>query len=159
MFDKEKLKRQALLVPCRDKKALQNWLKTYLDVDLFDTIVSRDATSSPLDAAWELYDFCMTPKDKTPQQFLYASSRATQKTLLLSAVETVLALHSRRSMVHFAAAREQVKPAKKYMVEFSQRAYIKDLLKSDPTSTNIIYLIPEFSNKLWLEGKTGAEIL
>jgi hypothetical protein len=111
-----------------------------------------------MDAAWELYSFCMNPPDKSPKQFLYASSRATQKTLLLAAVETVLAIHSRRPIVHFAAAREQVKPAKKYMVEFSQRPYIRELLKSDPTSVNIIYLVPESDNELWLKGWNAIEI-
>lgn len=149
----EALMRNLLLTPCIDKEALGDWFKTFLGVELFNNIVSRYATSSPLDAAWELYDFSVRPKSQKPEQFLYASSRSTQKTLLLAAVETALLIHTQRNVIHYAAFRSQLSPAHKYMTEFANRAYVRDLLPDDPTQSKIEYLIPiDPANKDWMEG-------
>lgn len=158
IVDKEELKRKLLLTPCVSKQGLSNWFKVYLGVELFDTIVSPDATSSPMDAAWELYDFGMYPKGDSPKEYLFACARNTQKTLLLSCVETVLALHARRESTHFAAQSEQVKPARKYMKAFSARPFIRDLLGEESSASIITYQVPEYDNADWLAGKTIKEI-
>ena len=157
--DDNRFMRNLLLTPCISKEALGDWFKVFLGVELFSNIVSRHATSSPLDAAWELYDFALRPKGQKPELFLYASSRATQKTLLLAAVETALILHSQRNIIHYAAFRSQVKPAHQYMVNFASRPYIKDLLKDDPTQSNIVYLVPiDPQNEKYLSGISINEL-
>lgn len=158
ILDEEKLKRNMLLTPCKSKETLGNWFKVYLGVDLFSSVTSRFAESSPLDAAWEIYNFSLNPEQNIPKRFLFASARNTQKTLMLAAVEMAIILHDRRSTLHFAATKVQVQNAHKYFAEFCRRRYISDLLDGDPTSTEVRFYIPRYDDKLWLEGKTGAEI-
>jgi hypothetical protein len=158
--------REILLTPCESKEHLYNWFKFFLDVDLFNCKVHRFSDSCPMDAAWELYDFAMRPKSKSPESFLYASSRSTQKTLLLSAVEVVLAIHSGRSIIHYAAVKEQIKPAQKYMSNFAGKVLLRELLISDPTQYNIWFYAPQYANedmveyflKCWREGMTAQQI-
>ena len=59
----DQIRRQLLLTPCKSKKALYNWFKVYLEVDLFDQTVSRFASSNPMDFAWDIYSFCMWNKE------------------------------------------------------------------------------------------------
>lgn len=159
MIDQETVKRKLFLTPCKDKTSLKNWVKYFLGVDLFNTITSRHATSSPMDALWELYSFIMYPPSRKPEKFLFASARSTQKTLLASVVYTVVLIHDKRTSVHFAANNEQLKPAREYISVFFDRPYLRDILKSKPTAERFTVLIPEdANNEMWSNGKTSAEI-
>jgi len=158
IIDKQKIKRQALLVPCKTKEALRNWLKVYLKFDVFDCIVSRYATACPLDAAWELYKFGLNPQTHQPHRWLFAAGRSTQKTISLAAIETALVLHTRRNVIHFAGSKDQVDTAYSYMKQFFNRPFIRDLIKGDVKSTETIFLIPDYKNELWLKGNSGPQI-
>jgi len=156
----DEMMRELLLRPCKDKRALKNWIKTFLDVELFDTIVSRFADSSPLDAAWEVYSFAMFPKGRMPENFLFASARNTQKTLVTSALAFMMAIHAKRQHGHFAAALEQLKPAREYISNFVHRPYIRDLLKTKVTADRATFCIPnDHADPRWVqEGTPTAEI-
>ena len=159
MLSRIQSKRQSLLVQCRDKKALRNWFKIYLGFDVFDSIVSRYATSCPLDAAWEIYSFGVNPNSREPRRYLFAAARATQKTITLAAVETALVLHTGRNCLHFAGSKDQVDTAYAYMKQFFSKELIRDLIQGDIKASETIFLVPKFDNRLWLEGKTGEEIM
>ena len=158
ILNEDKIKRNMLLVPCKDAKALGNWFNIYLGVDLFSTTTSRFATSNPLEAAFEIYSHCINPTSDMPKNFLFASGRNTQKTLTLAAVNLAMILHDRRDVLHFAASKDQVKAAYKYFTDFCRKPYIKDLTNGEPTQSEAKFFIPKPNDSLWLSGKTGLEI-
>ena len=158
-MDDVKLKRSLLLVPCTTKEHLQNWFKTFLDFHVFDTISSRFATATPLDAAWEVYKFTMFPEQRTPRNHLFASARSTQKTITLAALEVAVLLHAKRTVLHFAGSKDQVEAGYQYVKKFLNLPLIRDLLEGDITQTQTELLIPDYDNKMWLDGKTSKEIL
>lgn len=160
LIDKKTQLRQALLVPCKDKKALSNWLRIYLGYHAFETLTSRFATATPLDAAWDLYNFCMKPEGKTPKTYLFAAARDTQKTITLAAIEVAVMLHARRNVLHFAGSQDQVDTAYAYMKQFFNKDFVRDLIDGDIKSSETIFLIPDndLGVKLWLDGRTGKEI-
>lgn len=151
--------RAGLLVPCESKEHLADWLRLYLDFHIFDTLVSRYATSSPLDALWEAYDFMMRPDSRKPKTFLFASARSTQKTITLAAFDMLQVLHGKRTLVHFSGSKDQVEAGYSYIKAFSNMPYIRDLIDGDITQTGTDFMIPEVDNELWLSGAACKEML
>jgi len=150
--------RAGLLIPCESKDHLADWLNLYLDFHVFDTQVSRFATSSPLDALWEAYDFMMRPDSRKPKTFLFASARSTQKTITLAAFDILQVLHGKRNLVHFAGSKDQVDSGYSYIKAFASMPYIRDLIDGDITQTGTDFYIPESDNELWLNGSTCKEL-
>lgn len=151
-------KRAALLVPCTSKEHLRDWFKVYLDFHIFDTISSRFATATPLDAAWEVYSFVMYPKTKKPANFLFASARSTQKTITLAALEVAVLLHAKRTVLHFAGSKDQVEAGYQYVKKFLSLPYVRDLIDGDITQSQTQLIIPNWDNEQWLSGVSSSEI-
>ncbi len=151
-------KRAYLLMPCQSKEHLRDWLEVYLEYMIFDTTVSRFSTSNPLDALWEAYSFMMNPDTRTPKNFLFAAARSTQKTITVGAFDTLMALHGRRSLVHFAGSEDQVDSGYAYMKRFLAMPYIRDLVDGKVTNDGATLLVPQYDNDMWVSGKTASEI-
>lgn len=152
------IKRAALLVPCKTKQHLQDWLRVYLDFHIFDETTSRFATSNPLDAMWEAYEFMMYPQTRIPRNYLFAAARSTQKTVSIGAFDVLQAVHAKRSLAHFAGSKDQVDSGYAYIKKFLSMPYIRDLIDGDITANGTKLLIPDGNDPLWLEGKTSKEI-
>lgn len=159
MLTKDQLRRQALLVPCKTKQALKNWFKVYLGFEAFDCVVSRHATSSPMDAAWETYTFALNPPGRAPKRYLFAAGRSTQKTITLAAVETAILLHTGRNCLHFAGSKDQVDTAYSYMKQFFNKDLVRDLIQGEIKASETIFIVPKANDIHWLDGKKGEEIL
>lgn len=156
---KQELLRKAFLVPCESKEALGRWLRTYLDVDLFSSSVSRFSSAAPLDAAWDLYKAAVMPETRSPSRYLFVAARSTQKTLSLAALQIALLVHDRRNMLHFAAAESQLEPFRLYIEGFLAKPFVRDLIDGD-TSVSVFRLaVPKHDSPAWLSGMPALEIL
>ncbi len=144
---KAELLKDNLLIPCQSKIHLAMWFKTYLQVDLLDCVVSRFANTSPLDAAYEMYSYAFEKKNRAPLNVFYIASRGSQKTLLVAAVEIALLLHDKRDILHFAGSKDQVEACYKYVKDFLQRPYVRDLIQGRVTADGAKLLIPDYTGK------------
>lgn len=67
--------------PCTSKAMLQQWLKTYLNVDLPDNTNSRYSNSNPIDFLWAVYHSALTG-DVNSTSFVVAAARNSSKCLV-----------------------------------------------------------------------------
>lgn len=145
--EEEKIQlRNNLLVPCTSREMFQAWLNIYLNVDLADCTVSRFSSTNPLDAAYYLYDYAINNVSEEPLKIMFVASRGSQKTLLASCVEMAVMLHDRRSVLHFAAIKEQSRVGYDYLKKFAQMPFIVDLLSTKPTVDELKFSIPNYLN-------------
>lgn len=135
-----------LITPCESKEHLDLWLKTFLDVNLVDVTVSRYATVNPLEGAWMVYQRALHSKNKEPLNSMFVASRGSQKTLLAAAVEIAVAIHDRRDILHFAGSSDQVSAGFKYVKEFLNKKYIRDLIDGKVTAAGANLYIPHYKN-------------
>lgn len=130
--------RSALFVPCETKEALKDWIRCYLgnDLDLPDTIVSQDSTTSPMDFIWHIYDAFRCRRFNLPEQAKYNdlvdlmayASRDSFKTLGASILEVVVLMHMSLSVAHMAAIDRQAKKAQQYVKDFISAPIIRDFV-------------------------------
>lgn len=74
-LDREALKRSALFVPCTTKKALHNWIKVFLGLDIPDCIVDPESNSSPMHMLFEVYSKAQNNDDPDFSRVLYWACR------------------------------------------------------------------------------------
>ncbi len=134
--------RANLLIPCQSKEHLALWFKHYLSVDFFDQTVSRFSTSNPLDAAWRIYEHAMFFQGYDPLKIMFIASRSSQKTLLMAALETVMMIHARRNVLHYACIEIQADVAWGYVQGFFAKPYLRDLVIGKPTADDLKLRIP-----------------
>ncbi len=134
--------RANLLIPCQNKEHLAAWFFHYLNVDLFDYTVSRFSTSNPLDAAWKIYEHAMFYQGYDPLKIMFVASRSSQKTLLMAALETIVMIHGRRNVLHYACIEIQAGVAWGYVQGFFGKPYLRDLVKGKPTADDLKLIIP-----------------
>lgn len=135
------LARKMLRVPLKSREDLKNWLLGYLGVDLADCVVSRYADKTPLDMVWDIYQLCMDEHNLYPKDLRYIAGRSSQKTLSLAALQILLPLHFKRSVVHFGGTVKQAKRAYTYFRSFVTRPYIREYLVSEPTQNETVLMI------------------
>ena len=123
------------------KEELKYWLLHFLDVDLADCIVSRHATSTPLDMVWDIVQFCRDTKNEDPLSTFYIAGRGSQKTLSSAVLAIILPLWFRRGIVHSGGTEDQANRAYAYFKRFVGRPYIKDYLKDVPKISKTIFVL------------------
>jgi intein/homing endonuclease len=75
----DQLFRRALFTPCGTREHLQDWIRTFLDLDLPDCTVDPESNSNPIDLIWELYSKGMDGKDENFMSVLAYASRDSYK--------------------------------------------------------------------------------
>src|ERR1017187_2679150 len=125
------------------KEDLKQWLLNYLDVDLADCIVSRYATSTPLDMVWDIYSFCSKTDnaDEEPLSTFYIAGRGSQKTLSSAVLAILLPLHFKRGVVHLGGTEDQANRAYAYFKKFVGKPYIKPFLQDAPKISKTIFVV------------------
>jgi hypothetical protein len=102
---------ELMLRPCRTREELQQWLIIFLGIDPPDAIVDPESTCTPLEMAWMVYSNCLwwndLPPEKRHRKMLFYASRFSFKTLIMAAVEFMVAIHDHRGVAHFASTMEQ----------------------------------------------------
>lgn len=141
MRKEEELAKHFVRQRLTSKENLQNWLKGYLQVDLADCTVSRYATANPLEMVWQIYQLCANDSNAHPVDLRYIAGRASQKTLALAALQILLPLHFKRSVVHFGGTVAQANRAYDYFRTFVTKPYIRDYLSGEPTQKKTDLLI------------------
>jgi hypothetical protein len=141
MDDIERTKRKALFVPCQSKDSLKRWIKIYLGLDIPDTILCDDDTttppsnSSPMDLLWEIYHKALDGKDEDFQTVLAYAARDSYKTLSAAVMEVLCLFHLRRSVAHMAAIESQAAKAVQYVDKFLRRPILRDFVTSNNKRT------------------------
>jgi len=123
------------------KEDLKYWLMHYLQVDLADCIVSRYATSTPLDMVWDIYQFCANEETDEPLSTFYIAGRGSQKTLSSAVLAVLLPLHFGRGIVHLGGTEDQANRAYSYFKKFVGKPYISDYLKDVPKISKTTFIV------------------
>lgn len=131
---REQLERKALFAVCVSKAHLHSWIKRYLGINLPDTIICDDDTttvpsnSSPMDLIWEVYQKALDGNDEKFQRVLAYAARDSFKTLSASILEILCLFHLRRDVAHMAAIEAQAQKAASYVQRYLQRPYLKEFV-------------------------------
>jgi hypothetical protein len=136
--------RRALFVPCQTKEDLHRWIQIYLGLNLPDTVVDEESTSSPMDLIWEIYSKALANDDQNFSRVMSYASRDSFKTLGAAILEVLAVFHLDRDVAHMAAIKEQAKKAQSYVKKFCRYPYLKDYVVS--ANTEITHLV-WFSNQ------------
>jgi hypothetical protein len=121
----DSLKRKAVLVPCKSKDALKNWVSLYLNLDLPNCIVDPGSNSCPMDILWLAY--CkMVEGDPDYTRILFFAARDCFKSLLASVIELLSVLHLKRDNCHLAAIESQSRVCARYLRKYAVLSYIRD---------------------------------
>lgn len=129
----EDLLRRALFVPCYTKEDLHRWIQIYLGLNLPDTVVDDESTSSPMDLIWEVYRKALENNDPDFSRVMSYASRDSYKTLGSAILEVLAVFHLDRDVAHMAAIKEQAKKAQSYVKKFFRYPYLKDYVVSNNT--------------------------
>lgn len=121
VLDDVQQSRKLLMTPCATKEGLRDWLVTYLNLDLPDTLVDESSTGSPLEEMWRIYNAAVTNDPEFPRRSLLYASRGSYKTLGVAVLELLAMLHADRSVVHLAAIEQQAGKAQEYLRGFLAR--------------------------------------
>lgn len=121
VLDDVQQSRKLLMTPCATREGLRDWLVTYLNLDLPDTLVDESSTGSPLDEMWRIYHAGVTNDPEFPRRSLLYASRGSYKTLGVAVLELLAMLHMDRSVVHLAAIEQQAGKAQEYLRGFLGR--------------------------------------
>lgn len=124
-----------------NKEDLKYWLLHYLQVDLADCIVSRYATSTPLDMVWDIYQFCADTINDEPLSTFYIAGRGSQKTLSAAVLAVLLPLHFGRGVVHLGGTEDQANRAYSYFKKFVGKPYIVDYIKDTPKISKTTFIV------------------
>lgn len=133
--------RLLLMSRLKSRDQLRQWCKFFIDVDLADCIVSRFATTTPLDMVWEIYQFCANESHQEPQSYFYIAGRGSQKTLSCAVLQVLLPLHFGRGVVHYGGTEDQANRAYNFFKTFVSKPYIRPFLKEDPKISVTTFLI------------------
>lgn len=131
--DLEKQKK-LLLKKCKNRAEVKAWIKHFINLDLPDTIVSRYATTTPLDIVYEMYRICVLNENPDQiQELLYTGSRGSGKTLGVAIAEFMIMLHDQRDIAHVGAIMSQAARAYEYIQSFCMSPKVKPII--DPPNT------------------------
>ena len=89
--------------PPQTKKALHQYLVTYLNVDLSDNIVDPESETSPMESVWLVYRSMLT--GEAPHSFVACATRNGGKTLIGSVLTFLGMVLFRRKVVIMAAVK------------------------------------------------------
>lgn len=129
----EDLLKKALFIPCYTKEDLHRWIQIYLGLNLPDTIVDEESSSSPMDLIWEVYSKALSNDDPDFSRVLSYAARDSYKTLGAAILELLAVFHLDRDVAHMAAIKEQAKKAQSYVKKFMRYPYLKDYVVSANT--------------------------
>jgi hypothetical protein len=134
--DRQRIKREALFVPCVSKEHLHRWIKVYLGLDLPNYIICDDdvtnpaSNSSPMDLVWEIYSKALQGDDEAFQRILAYAARGAYKTVACSVLEILSLLHLGRNVAHAAAIESQASVCAEYVAAYFKRPYLREFIVS-----------------------------
>lgn len=137
----EEIYEQQFWSPCSSRGQLQQWIKTFLNIELPDYVVSEHSNSCPMDFVWDVYNAALTGNpDKT--SFVVAASRNSMKTLSSAIVEFLMMVHFGRDIVHQAAILDQSLACIDYLDKFLMLPMVAKFFKSDSKRLKVIQNTP-----------------
>lgn len=130
--------RKAIFTPCKTKEHLKLWVKHFLNIELPDCTVLEESNSNPFDALWEPYDCILRNDVEGFTRVMSYASRGGFKTLSAAILETLLLLHTDRSVGHMAAIERQSKISAGYVKGFFQLPHLRDYVDNDNATDFVI---------------------
>ncbi len=122
----DELLRRALFVPAETKEHLHAWIMHYLHLDIPDTKVDPESTSTPMDLIWEIYDAGRRNHRVDFAEILGYASRDSFKTLGAAVLEVLAVFHLQRDVAHMAAIEAQAKKSQSYVRDFFAKPFLRD---------------------------------
>ena len=110
------MRKRLLFTICESKEELQQFIKTFLKLDLPDCTVDELSTSNPMEAVWQIYLTMKT--NKGAHRVVVAASRNSMKTVISAVIHWLAMVHFRRSCLQIAAIKDQSYKAIKYLKKF-----------------------------------------
>jgi hypothetical protein len=95
-----------LLAVQKTRESLKAWLLVFLDVDLSDSRIDENSTSTAFEMVWSVYESMITG-DPAKTHHVVAVARGGAKTLSAVIIEILAMLHFGRDVVHCAAEEHQ----------------------------------------------------
>jgi len=124
MIDKdaiERFKTQHILTPLNSREELRDWFLNYFDIYFPMGHVYPDSNSSPIDAAWRIYELMKTGGSKDIPQVAIHSSRDSFKTLIASAIEVLCMIHFRICVANASSILSQSEKTVEYINSFFRK--------------------------------------
>lgn len=125
----EYLRLQKLIEPCLTPEDLDEFLQTYLKIELPWDTVDELSTSAPLQFIWEVNKTLLTGKGA--HRHVLAAARNTTKTLSSAIIQFIGLLHFRRDANHLAATISQSAALINYMDQFMRLPELATYQKTD----------------------------
>lgn len=114
----EELKTKNFFKICNSEDELRAWFNVYFGIHFPSETSDPESTSNPIHAAYTIYSAVRDNTGDVNPGFIMLSARAAYKTLIASALETVLMFHFRITIAHMAAIRDQSDKAVSYVTDF-----------------------------------------
>lgn len=115
---REKQKLEAFFKVCQSQDELRAWFSVYFGLRFPKDTIDPDSTSNPIHAAYAIYSAVRDNSGDVTPGFIMLSSRDSYKTLIASAIETIILFHFRITIAHMAAIRDQSDKAISYVDSF-----------------------------------------
>ena len=113
---KIEMRKRLLFTICESKEELQQFIKTFLKLDLPDCTVDELSTSNPMESVWQIY--CTMKTNSGAHRVVVAASRNSMKTVMSAVIHWLAMVHFRRSCLQIAAIKDQSYKAIKYLKKF-----------------------------------------
>ena len=135
-----KLMMELLYRPCKTKKELNNWIKTFLKIHLFDSTIDPHSNSNPLEVCWNIYRTAVwyddVPNNEKYLKSIIYAARGTAKTLMVTVLEYLIMIHAGRNVIHIGLQESHSKTAyNTYFRPFLNLDYVKNTIKPKTNST------------------------
>ena len=120
--------RRVMFTPLKSKAALHSWIVQYLGLDMPDTIIDPESTSTPMDLIWEVYDAARDNNRPDFNRCVAYASRDSFKTLGAAVLEVLALVHLKRNVAHMAAIESQASKAVSYVEAFLQKPLLREFV-------------------------------
>ena len=137
---KIELRKKLLFNVCESKEELQQFIKTFLKLDLPDCTVDEMSTSNPMESVWQIYLTMKT--NKGAHRVVVAASRNSMKTVMSAVIHWLAMVHFRRSCLQIAAIKDQSYKAIKYLKKFLRIPELQDHFETNRAGELRLFNLP-----------------
>lgn len=141
----QEAERRILFTPCKTREEVHDWVLYFLDLDIPGCIVDENSNCTPLDMVWECYSHQVYgAENEDINRILYYACRNGGKSLMESVIEVLLLFHTRVSIFHLAAIKEQSFTVQGYIKNFVFKPALRNFVSGrTKESTRVSYYEPE----------------
>jgi len=117
----DKLKNENILKLLNSADEMRDWFYVYFDIWFPKGHVFPSSNSSPIEAAWRIYELMKTGESKDIPQVAMHSSRDSFKTLIAAAIEVLCMIHFRICVANASSILSQSEKTIEYINSFFRK--------------------------------------